>query len=97
MRPAGSAAVDWLVSVQFALTRVEAVTLGSALVEMGLLQPVGLRSVEALRSAGLSQQLQDDSTALYSFVGAAAAATTTACGVQSFSVHASVLLHRPTA
>ncbi|XP_004082167.2 pleckstrin-2 [Oryzias latipes] len=63
----GSAAVDWLVSVQFALTRVEAVTLGSALVEMGLLQPVGLRSVEALRSAGLSQQLQDDSTALYSF------------------------------
>ncbi|KAM6960499.1 pleckstrin-2 [Aplochiton taeniatus] len=63
----GSSVVDWLVSGQWALTRVEAVTLASATMEEGLIRPVGLRSVEALRTAGLSQQFLDDSTALYSF------------------------------
>ncbi|XP_061599688.1 pleckstrin-2 [Cololabis saira] len=63
----GSAVVDWLVFAQFALTRVEAVTLASALLEMGCLRTVGLRSVEAFRTAGLSEQFVDDSTALYSF------------------------------
>lgn len=66
--PAGSAVVDWLVSVQLALTRLEAVTLASALLEEGFLRTVGLRSMEALRTAGLSEQFMDDSTALYSFV-----------------------------
>ncbi|KAM6912497.1 pleckstrin-2 [Xenentodon cancila] len=63
----GSAAVDWLVFMQFTLTRVEAVTLASALLEMGCLRTVGLKSVEAFRSTGLSEQFVDDSTALYSF------------------------------
>ncbi|KAM9842251.1 pleckstrin-2 [Aulostomus maculatus] len=63
----GSAVVDWLVFMQLALTRVEAVTLASALLEEGFLRTVGLRSVEALRTAGLSEQFMDDSTALYSF------------------------------
>lgn len=63
----GSAVVDWLVFMQFSLTRVEAVTLASALLEEGFLRTVGLRSCEALRTAGPSQQLIDDSTALYSF------------------------------
>ncbi|XP_035467135.1 pleckstrin-2 [Scophthalmus maximus] len=63
----GSAVVDWLVSVQLALTRLEAVTLASALLEEGFLRTVGLRSMEALRTAGLSEQFMDDSTALYSF------------------------------
>ncbi|XP_026161367.1 pleckstrin-2 [Mastacembelus armatus] len=63
----GSAVVDWLVFMQLALTRVEAVTLASALLEEGFLRTVGLKSVEALRTAGLSEQLMDDSTALYSF------------------------------
>ncbi|XP_069016998.1 pleckstrin-2 [Embiotoca jacksoni] len=63
----GSAVVDWLVFMQLVLTRVEAVTLASALLEEGFLQTVGLRSVEALRTAGLGEQLMDDSTALYSF------------------------------
>uniref|UniRef100_A0A8C7G709 Pleckstrin 2 n=2 Tax=Oncorhynchus kisutch TaxID=8019 RepID=A0A8C7G709_ONCKI len=63
----GSAVVDWLVFNQLALTRVEAVTLSSAVLEEGFLRPVGLRSVEAQRSHGLSEQFLDDSTALYSF------------------------------
>ncbi|KAM9354759.1 pleckstrin-2 [Pholidichthys leucotaenia] len=63
----GSAVVDWLVFMQLALTRVEAVTLASALLEEGFLRTIGLKSVEALRTAGLSGQFMDDSTALYSF------------------------------
>lgn len=63
----GSAVVDWLVFTQFTLSRVEAVTLASALLEEGFLRIVGLRSAEALRTAGPSEQLADDSTALYSF------------------------------
>lgn len=62
--------VDWLVFVQLALTRVEAMTLASALLEEGLLRTVGTKSAEALRTAGLSEQFMDDSTALYGFVGA---------------------------
>lgn len=65
---AGSAVVDWLVFAQLALTRVEALTLASALLEEGFLRTVGLKSAEALRSGGLSEQFLDDSTALYSFV-----------------------------
>ncbi|XP_041828083.1 pleckstrin-2 [Melanotaenia boesemani] len=63
----GSAVVDWLVFMQLALTRVEAVTLASALLEEGFLRTVGMKSVEALRTAALSEQFMDDSTALYSF------------------------------
>ncbi|XP_034419332.1 pleckstrin-2 [Cyclopterus lumpus] len=63
----GSAVVDWLVFMQLTLTRVEAMTLASALLEEGSLRTVGLKSVEALRTAGLSEQFLDDSTALYSF------------------------------
>ncbi|KAI1895235.1 hypothetical protein AGOR_G00104220 [Albula goreensis] len=63
----GSAVVDWLVSMQMVLTRVEAVTLSSALLEEGFLRPVGVKSVDAQRWAGLGEQFLDDSTALYSF------------------------------
>ncbi|KAM6968886.1 pleckstrin-2 [Tautogolabrus adspersus] len=63
----GSAVVDWLVFMQLVLTRVEAMTLASALLEEGFLRTVGMRSLEALRTAGLSEQFMDDSTALYSF------------------------------
>lgn len=63
----GSAVVDWLVFAQLALTRVEALTLASALLEEGLLRTVGLKSAESLRSGGLGEQFLDDSTALYSF------------------------------
>uniref|UniRef100_G3PF60 Pleckstrin 2 n=2 Tax=Gasterosteus aculeatus aculeatus TaxID=481459 RepID=G3PF60_GASAC len=63
----GSAVVDWLVFMQLVLTRVEAMTLASALLEEGFLRPIGLKSAEALRTAGLSEQFMDDSTALYSF------------------------------
>lgn len=66
---AGSAVVDWLVFTQLVLTRVEALTLASALLEEGFLRTVGLKSAEALRSGGLHEQFLDDSTALYSFVG----------------------------
>ncbi|XP_037550752.1 pleckstrin-2 [Nematolebias whitei] len=65
--PAGSAVVDWLVFMQLTLTRVDALTLASALLEEGFLRTVGLKSMEGLRSAGLSEQFMDDSTALYSF------------------------------
>ncbi|XP_074548818.1 pleckstrin-2 [Halichoeres trimaculatus] len=63
----GSAVVDWLVFMQLALTRVEAMTLASALLEEGFLRTVGTRSLEGIRTAGLSEQFMDDSTALYSF------------------------------
>ncbi|XP_041668989.1 pleckstrin-2 [Cheilinus undulatus] len=63
----GSAVIDWLVFMQLALTRVESMTLASALLEEGFLRTVGMRSVEALRTAGLSELFMDDSTALYSF------------------------------
>ncbi|KAL0969452.1 hypothetical protein UPYG_G00227560 [Umbra pygmaea] len=63
----GSALVDWLMFSQLALTRVEGVTLALAILEEGFLRPVGLRSLEAQRSRGLSEQFLDDSTALYSF------------------------------
>lgn len=71
LSPAGSAVVDWLVFMQLALTRVEAMTLASALLEEGFLRTIGLKSAEALRTAGLGEQFLDDSTALYSFVSAA--------------------------
>lgn len=64
--------MDWLVFSQLALTRVEALTLASALLEEGFLRTVGLKSAEALRSGGLSEQFLDDSTALYSFVSTSA-------------------------
>lgn len=54
-----------MVFMQLALTRVEAVTLASALLEEGFLRTVGLKSVEGLRAAG---HFMDDSSALYSFV-----------------------------
>uniref|UniRef100_A0AAY4DTA6 Pleckstrin 2 n=1 Tax=Denticeps clupeoides TaxID=299321 RepID=A0AAY4DTA6_9TELE len=63
----GSSVVDWLVFMQLALTRVEAVTLASALLEEGYIRPVGVRSVEALRNTDLGEQFLDDSTSLYSF------------------------------
>uniref|UniRef100_A0A3Q3K9I2 PH domain-containing protein n=1 Tax=Monopterus albus TaxID=43700 RepID=A0A3Q3K9I2_MONAL len=44
-----------------------AVTLATALLEEGFLRTVGLKSMEALRTAGLSEQFMDDSTALYGF------------------------------
>lgn len=62
--------VDWLVFMQMALTRVEAMTLASALLEEGFLRTVGLKSAEALRTGGLGEQFMDDSTTLYSFVSA---------------------------
>lgn len=66
-----------MVFTQLALTRVEAMTLASALLEEGFLRTIGLKSAEALRSAGLGEQLMDDSTALYSFVSAAGGAGAT--------------------
>lgn len=65
----GSAVVDWLVFSQLALTRVEAVTLASALQDEGCMRAVGVKSVDAVRNAALGEQFLDDSTALYSFVG----------------------------
>lgn len=64
----GSTVVDWLVFSQLALTRVEAVTLASALLDEGCVRAVGVKSVAAMRSAALGEQFLDDSTALYSFV-----------------------------
>lgn len=63
--------MDWLVFSQLALTRVEAMTLASALLEEGFLRTIGLKSTEALRTASLGEQFMDDSTALYSFVSVA--------------------------
>lgn len=53
---------------KLSLTRVEAVTLASALLDDGSLRPVGVRSADALRNAALGEQFLDDSTALYCFV-----------------------------
>ncbi|XP_051946628.1 pleckstrin-2-like [Xyrauchen texanus] len=63
----GSTVVDWLVFNKLALTRVEAVTLASTLLDEGSLRPIGIRSADALRNAALGEQFLDDSTALYSF------------------------------
>ncbi|KAK2896883.1 hypothetical protein Q8A67_011371 [Cirrhinus molitorella] len=63
----GSAVVDWLVFNKLALTRVEAVTLASALLDETSLRPIGIRSADALRNAALGEQFLDDSTALYCF------------------------------
>lgn len=65
---AGSAVVDWLVFNKLALTRTEAVTLASALLDEASLRPIGIRSADALRNAALGEQFLDDSTALYCFV-----------------------------
>lgn len=71
--PAGSALVDWLISNSFAVSRFEAVTLASMLMEENFIKPVGARSTEATRYSDLSEQFLDDSTALYMFVSDAAA------------------------
>ncbi|XP_056616277.1 pleckstrin-2 [Triplophysa dalaica] len=63
----GSAVVDWLVFNKLSLTRVEAVTLASALLDDSSLRPIGIRSADALRNAALGEQFLDDSTALYCF------------------------------
>lgn len=60
--------VDWLVFNKLSLTRVEAVTLASALLDDGSLRPIGVRSADAVRNAALGEQFLDDSTALYCFV-----------------------------
>ncbi|RXM97578.1 Pleckstrin-2, partial [Acipenser ruthenus] len=63
----GSALVDWLVSLNFVVTRFEAVTLSSALMDENFVKPIGIKSIEAIRSGELSDQFLDDSTALYTF------------------------------
>ncbi|KAM6359779.1 pleckstrin-2 isoform 3-T3 [Alca torda] len=67
----GSALVDWLISHSFAVSRLEAVTLASMLMEENFVKPVGARSTEAMRYSDLSEQFLDDSTALYMFVSEA--------------------------
>ncbi|MBN3298730.1 PLEK2 protein, partial [Amia calva] len=64
----GAALVDWLVSMGFVLTRVEAVTLSSALMEENFVKPMGIKSVDASRVGNMTEQFLDDSTALYAFV-----------------------------
>ncbi|KAM6201606.1 pleckstrin-2 [Rhynchocyon petersi] len=63
----GSSLVDWLISNNFAASRLEAVTLASMLMEENFLSPVGARSMGAIRSGDLAEQFLDDSTALYTF------------------------------
>ncbi|XP_059549086.1 pleckstrin-2 isoform X4 [Myotis daubentonii] len=63
----GSSLVDWLISNGFAANRLEAVTLASMLLEENFLNPVGARSMGAVRSGDLAEQFLDDSTALYTF------------------------------
>lgn len=63
----GSSLVDWLISSNFAASRLEAVTLASMLMEENFLRPVGVRSMDAIRSGDLAEQFLDDSTALYTF------------------------------
>ncbi|XP_004648813.1 pleckstrin-2-like, partial [Octodon degus] len=63
----GSSLVDWLLSNAFAASRLEAVTLGSMLLEENFLRPVGARSMGAVRSGDLAEHFLDDSTALYTF------------------------------
>lgn len=60
--------MDWLISNNFAVNRLEAVTLASMLMEENFLRPVGARSMGAIRSGDLAEQFLDDSTALYTFV-----------------------------
>lgn len=60
--------MDWLISSNFAASRLEAVTLASMLMEENFLRPVGVRSMDAIRSGDLAEQFLDDSTALYTFV-----------------------------
>lgn len=71
--PTGSALVDWLISNSFAVSRFEAITLASMLMEENFIKPVGARSTEATRYSDLSEQFLDDSTALYMFVSDATA------------------------
>lgn len=78
--PAGSALVDWLISNGFAVSRFEAVTLASMLMDENFIRPVGVRSTEATRSSDLSEKFLDDSTALYMFVSDAAPHTGTSSG-----------------
>nr|XP_015206671.1 PREDICTED: pleckstrin-2 isoform X2 [Lepisosteus oculatus] len=61
----GSAMVDWLVSMSFVVTRKEAVTLASALMEESYVKPVGIKSMEAIRNSNMTEQFLDDSTSLY--------------------------------
>ncbi|MBN3284672.1 PLEK2 protein, partial [Polyodon spathula] len=63
----GSALVDWLVSLNFVVTRFEAVTLSSTLMDESFVKPIGIKSILAIRSGELSDQFLDDSTALYTF------------------------------
>ncbi|XP_058914388.1 pleckstrin-2 [Kogia breviceps] len=63
----GSSLVDWLISNNFAASRLEAVTLASMLMEENFLKPVGTRSMGAIRSGDLAEQFLDDSMALYTF------------------------------
>ncbi|KAG8511715.1 Pleckstrin-2 [Galemys pyrenaicus] len=63
----GSSLVDWLISNNFAASRLEAVTLASMLMEENFLRPIGSRSLGAIRSGDLAEQFLDDSTALYTF------------------------------
>lgn len=78
--PAGSALVDWLISNSFAVSRFEAVTLASMLMDENFIRPVGVRSTEATRSSDPSEKFLDDSTALYMFVSDAAADRGTSSG-----------------
>uniref|UniRef100_A0A8C4SQT0 Pleckstrin 2 n=1 Tax=Erpetoichthys calabaricus TaxID=27687 RepID=A0A8C4SQT0_ERPCA len=63
----GSALIDWLVSKNLVLTRFEAVTLASTLLDESLVKPLGVKSSEAIRNGDLAEQFLDDSTALYTF------------------------------
>lgn len=60
--------MDWLISNNFAASRLEAMTLASMLMEENFLRPVGTRSTGAIRSGDLAEQFLDDSMALYTFV-----------------------------
>ncbi|XP_039597608.1 pleckstrin-2 isoform X1 [Polypterus senegalus] len=63
----GSALIDWLVSKNLVLTRFEAMTLASTLLDESLVKPLGVKSSEAIRNGDLAEQFLDDSTALYTF------------------------------
>ncbi|XP_007886272.1 pleckstrin-2 [Callorhinchus milii] len=64
----GSSVVDWVMSWNFAHSRLDAVTLASILVEENLITPVGPKSTKSVRSMPLGEQLMDDSTVLYCFI-----------------------------
>lgn len=78
--------MDWLISNSFAVSRFEAVTLASMLMDENFIRPVGIRSTEATRSSDLSEKFLDDSTALYMFVSDAAANTGTSSGLSSLDL-----------